>query len=371
MTARKPRQSGIELVKILAIFLVVLSHVTQTLFTPQGLWGYAGGAFWDLDAPAADWQHFALLLCMDAGVIGNGIFFLASAWFLCGSSQVKPEKFLRMELNVWSVSVLVLLGFLAAGLRPGLTTIIPCCFPTLFSTNWYITCYLMLYLVHPYCNRLIYNLSKRDLLGLTAGLVFCYVFLGTLSPGMLFSSQLIVFLTLYFMVACLRQYPPRWLESARVNLLILAAGCTGVFLLLYGTNWLNTRSPGSISPMRWYTTQNFFNLMIAFSLFQLFRRLHFTSRWVNRLSGLSLLIYLLHDNILFKVYLRPLPLLWIFQKYGYGAVFGWVLLYALVLFAGCALLAGLYQAVTGKLFGRVSRLLAQKLFPDRQATCQH
>lgn len=355
MKYQRQRQSGIELLKIFAMLFIVISHVTQTLMTPYG----AAGAFWDLNAPAVTGQHFALWTMMDLGVIGNGIFFISSAWFLCGRTDLKPQKLLQMEGNVWLISVLMLAAFLLAGLRPDAKTIVVCLFPTLFSLNWYITCYMLFYLACPFCNRLMAGMTRQEFARTAGVLFFCYILLGTLSPGILFSSQLIVFFTLYFVICYIRQYLPRLAESVRCNLLLLACGLAGMALTLLATSWINTRLPGAISPMRWYTTQNLFNVMIAFSLFQLFRRVHFVSRGINRIAGLSMLIYLLHDNLLVKTHLRPLAFVWLSETYGFRHIAGWVLVFALGLFAGCAVLGGLYQLVTRPLFHHAAQALAR------------
>ena len=68
---RAARDSGVELLKVIAIFLIVVSHVLQTLDGPMSL-----------DRETADPWRFSLSFFRYTGFVGNMIFFVSSAWFL-------------------------------------------------------------------------------------------------------------------------------------------------------------------------------------------------------------------------------------------------------------------------------------------------
>lgn len=70
------RRSGVELLKIIAIFLIVISHVTQSLENESLQSGII-----HLGQATTDIQILILTLLRQAGALGNNIFFISSAWF--------------------------------------------------------------------------------------------------------------------------------------------------------------------------------------------------------------------------------------------------------------------------------------------------
>ena len=84
---RKPtRNSGIELVKVIAILLIVCSHVVQTLG------GGNSDYTIDLSTATTDWVRLLITMFRYSGALGNTLFFVCSAWFLLDSKQVSGQK---------------------------------------------------------------------------------------------------------------------------------------------------------------------------------------------------------------------------------------------------------------------------------------
>ena len=158
----RERKSGIELLKIISILLIVISHVSQTV-------GSGSPALGGLDSNIATTnpQYIILMLFRHFGALGNITFFICSAWFLCeGDKKRNGEKILRIVLDVWIISMVYLLVFILAGEDLSIQDVIKSIFPTTFSNNWYITSYLMLYAIFPYLNWIIKKMSKKELLTL-------------------------------------------------------------------------------------------------------------------------------------------------------------------------------------------------------------
>lgn len=137
------RNSGIELLKIFAILLIILSHVTLTLGSKNVLIEYQDYAL-DLGIATTNPQQLVLVILEYSGMLGNAIFFICSAWFLLDRKTINKEKWWFMLLEIWSVSIVILVvvnilrtGNIAAKLM------IKSLFPTTFSLNWYMTCYLL------------------------------------------------------------------------------------------------------------------------------------------------------------------------------------------------------------------------------------
>ena len=84
------RDSGVELLKIIAVILIVISHVVLTLITENEYIPYSD---YLLDCTHATTNVTVLLLAVmrHFGALGNWIFFVASAWF-CWTAQKRPAR---------------------------------------------------------------------------------------------------------------------------------------------------------------------------------------------------------------------------------------------------------------------------------------
>lgn len=58
-----------------------------------------------------------------------------------------------------------------------------------------------------------------------------------------------------------------------------------------------------------------------------------------------MLIYLIHENHLFRMYFRPAIWQWIYLNFGYELILLWVLLYVLFLFVASSCIAILYKII--------------------------
>lgn len=76
------------------------------------------------------------------------------------------------------------------------------------------------------------------------------------------------------------------------------------------------------------------------SIFNIFRNCKFTNHTINYLSGMSLLIYIIHENLIIRTYIRPSLWNYIYNSYGYRFVIGWVFV-----LAGIVFVFGLFGAI--------------------------
>ena len=353
----KERKSGPELLKILAIVLIVLSHVTQTLVMDHPRFaGHTPYAFLDITGGTTDPQQLVLVFLRGLGALGNTIFFSVSAWFLLDSKGCSGKKILKMLLDIWAVSVGFLILFKLCGGTLWAGAIKKGLLPTFYEMNWYLTAYLLFYTVHGFLNTMLEQLSQARLLCLSAGLVVLYFVFGTFFPDHFFPSHLIVFLTIYMAVAYMKRYLPRFSESTRANLLLLGISAAGQLLLILGTDYLNLKGH-PVNMLKWNSNQNLFNLTAALALLNLFRGLRLQNRGINRVAGLTMLVYLIHENFLVRMILRPLIFIEIRRVFGYDAILFWVFAFAAGLFLASLAGAFLYRISFEKLTARISESL--------------
>ncbi|MCD8281968.1 MAG: hypothetical protein LUC22_01795 [Prevotella sp.] len=104
----RQRLSGVELLKIAAMFMIVISHVVQTLHSENSLIPYDDYIV-DLTHATRDIQQFTLTIFRYFGNIGNLIFFVCSAWFLLEKKSKDNGKIYSMLTEIWMVSVTILI----------------------------------------------------------------------------------------------------------------------------------------------------------------------------------------------------------------------------------------------------------------------
>ena len=91
----KSRNSGIEILKIIAIILIVISHVTQTLYSNNPI--FSNEYVLEVRYSSKNIQHLILAWFSTFGAHGNLIFFVSSA--LCFASELIMFCHLNLKQN--------------------------------------------------------------------------------------------------------------------------------------------------------------------------------------------------------------------------------------------------------------------------------
>ena len=137
MDSRKTvrRQSGIELLRIIAMYLIVTHHMVNH------------NSFDFLGQPGSFRQVVLSLFQFVPGKIGIALFFIASAWFLStGTANLKNACrkiwVLECEILFWSIAGLVF-QLLINPEVVHFQQVIMAFFPTITQLWWYTTCYAL------------------------------------------------------------------------------------------------------------------------------------------------------------------------------------------------------------------------------------
>lgn len=115
---------------------------------------------------------------------------------------------------------------------------------------------------------------------------------------------------------------------------------------------------------------NPFLLAMSIAMFNIARNIHFKNRFINYISKLSLLIYIIHENIILRTYFRPAMWNYVYKRFGYSDVIQWVFIISFIIFIFGILCSILYvltlqrfvNKVSGKLYEvvRIKYLLFEK-----------
>ncbi len=341
----KVRESGIELIKVIALLMIVIYHCIIT--AGNGIFVNAGIVY---DVATESLTGRVLQVMCYMGNIGNLIFYIASCWFLVDKSSVRINKVAVIIVDCVVVSIGVVLIAMALGKEVAIADIIKSCFPLTFCLNWFIVAYILIYLLHPLFNMILEiamalgkEVAIADIIKSCFPLTFClnwfivaYILIYLLHPlfnmilesitqhrllqyNMLFGvlycviaqingeaffyTDLVGFIGIYFMVAYAKKYMMKIIDKIKINVIMLISGVICLVILQCATNKIGMYVT-FLDMQKWNKLCNPMVIVIAFSLFNIFRQIKFKSSVINYVSSLSLLVYILHENYIFRRYFR-------------------------------------------------------------------
>lgn len=355
----KKRASNIELLKVIAIILIVIAHNAPEANNVK-LRGELEFLF-QTNYATGNWQELMVIINFHLAQLAVCVFLVCSAWFLVDSKAINPKKIFRMWVDLIFISV----AFATATkiIYPEMTwkTYIRSFLPFSTNANWYISCYLLLYAVHPLLNIIIHGVPKRSLLLFVLGSSVIYCFLIFLIPaGGFYCNQFIEFIVVYFIIAYCKLHLKSLMEDKKLNLIV----CIGSFMLLMceivGTNYLGLKiGRFSHSLGHWRTFINPIIILCAISLLNLFRTLQFNSRFINYISSCSMLIYIIHENWLIREYVRTDYFRWVYYTFSYDRLLLWCLFLAIISFVASLAITVIYKlAIQKKIYALSDKIYA-------------
>ena len=359
------RDSNIDLLKVIAIFMIVLCHTGISMTYAAS--GHADAEwFYDINALPNTLEKFALTFFNYCGYLGNDIFFVCSAWFLLGKKQNRKIKILKLELDVWLISVLYLVIFLVSGVHMNGSTMLRAVTPTTFDNNWFVTAYMLFYFIYPWLNQGIERIPRNHLKYgclFFAFLICIWVpFFQQWAEFKFYFSYPMMWVLVYFCIAYLKTYHMDLLNSRKFAVTLFLVGFLGLIGEMAATYFFGSYTflIGG-SGMRWNMWWNPFEWFFAFGAFNIFRTFHFRSRFINRISSLSLLIYLIHENFLVREHWRPHLYMLIHNRFHNQHVALWFLLAAFLTFVVSAVLAYFYQQTLQKVVYRIADRFEERI----------
>lgn len=362
---KKERESGIELYKVIAIFLIVLSHVIQTLTEPNYVLGVGEGTFINIATATTDLNVLLLALFRICGALGNNMFFICSAWFLVNSKKMSLKKVIHMILDVWIINMIVFWGLHAIGIQFQVSDTVRTFFPTTFANNWYITCYLLFYLIYPFLNRMLEQLNISEHFALTSFLFMIYFIIPVLpleEINLFFANELVIFLATYVIVSFIKIYKNEWTENLKLNKGILFVSIVSYVVLILSVDYLGLRTNYFLNRLvRWNMNNSLFMFLIAFSSFNMMKKKKFINRTINYFSSLSLLVYIFHENLAFRRYFRPVIEFSILRRFGIEHAFICAVFMAVSLAILSFIISAVYKIFFTKIVSKLSSIISRNI----------
>ena len=283
------RQSNIELFRIIVMLGIVAHHFVVS----SGLL--------DLMQPTLEYSNDVYLWLFGMwGKIGINCFVLISGYFMC-TSQFTWKKFIKLICEIEFYKILIYIAFLFFGRESiSITRIFQVLSPITNLSTDFISGYLVMFLLVPFLNLLIQNLSKRQHLYLI-GLSLLFFTVWDQFPSVTIPmSYPIWFSVMYIIGAYIRHYPlqnniARFLFDSKLGAgLMVCAAMSSVLIMLL------LRQLGIISwwPHKWVADSNApLAVLTSISCFNFFRKLDVKpNKLINTISASTFGVLLIHAN---------------------------------------------------------------------------
>lgn len=288
-----------ELLRIVSIFMIIVFHcVLKSGFSFQ---------------PGFSMNKLIIKCFWMLGEMGVNLFILISGYYMV-NSQFKWKKLIlllaEVQFYTWvTIWLGIKLGIYALS---DLKSIFLAFFPVTLDLYWFITAYILVYILSPFFNLLIHTMDKKTYRKFLAVVLCLYSAIPTIfgiffnsTEGLLYYNRMIWLAIMYFVGAYIRLYVEVEGEKRKENskkyvgwvLLAAAVMVSSILLIDHFNNFFAML--GTIEPAYFWSPNTLPMVLLSIGVFGLFRGLSIPYQPViNKLASTTLGIYLLHDGVL-------------------------------------------------------------------------
>ena len=286
------RKSNIELLRIVSMLLIISFHYVLK----------SGYVYNELDL-----NTFIVKLFYHFGELGVNLFILISGYFLIkGKFSYKKLILLLVEVLFYQAFIYTICYFAGIYHYTSFRDLIFVIFPTIFAQYWFITAYVLLYLLSPFLNKFANSLDQNTYKKFLLLLLFIWSFIPTVfgifhntSEDLLYYNRFIWFIVLYFTAGYIRLYGFNIFKK-RKNTLLIAGICFSLIIISIFTIHYFRKSfelLGLTEIAYFWPPNSILVFGLSISIFYLFLNMNIkSSRIINILASTTLGVYILHDN---------------------------------------------------------------------------
>jgi len=262
----------------------------------------------NLAEQALTFNKIFLQMITFGGELGVYCFILITGYFMINST-FKVKKFLKLIFEVLFYSIIIMALFYGFGLAEfDISLFIRSLLPITYSVYWFVTAYVVLYILSPFINKLLKNLSQKMHLALIGVLFILGPVSSSLFLGKLGITNIGLFILFYAIAAYIKLYPNAcrsFFNAGRSNFI-----AAGVIYLMFILSVLVFDLIGLRIDIFAQNATHFIALnsplilLCAVCLFLGFKNLKMPdSRVINQIALSVFGIYLIHDNIFIRSFL--------------------------------------------------------------------
>lgn len=287
------RSSNLELLRIISMLMIIAHH-----FAVHGGFNIVEKEF--------GINKIIIQILSSGGKFGVNLFVLITGCFLINSKfNLKKLIALIIQNLFYSVIILLVFSIFPLEITIGIKKIIKSFFPIIYSLNWFITVYIILYIFTPFINKFINIISKQEYLKLIFLLITLCSFIPTFSLGNLAFSELSWFLMLYLIGGYFKLYPNNYTEKVLFNFMYGILFYLLICISFIVFDFLGIKYYFFVKGAVYFAGQKSFPLLISsIGIFLGFKNLKIKNmKVINKIASTTLGIYLIHDNFLVREFL--------------------------------------------------------------------
>lgn len=288
---KQARQSNFEILRMLSIVMIVAFH---------SIWerGLSFNYEFSINKLLYD------ILCY-FGELGVNCFILISGYFL-PTTTFKWKKLFLLILQVYFYFYgcrIAIIMFTKAPIDA--YDLSSWFFPILQGQWWFISAYILCYILTPFLQKLISTMNKKEFeLLISSQLLIWSVFptifltaIGKAADSMIFYNRYIWMIFLYFVGAYIKLYGLSILDTAKRSFAVFLSTAALLFLHIFLIEFLFNDTKMAI---HFWDINSLFQLFLSISLFCFFKNLNLGCHpKINRIASCVFGIYLLHEGPLF------------------------------------------------------------------------
>lgn len=292
---KKKRDANIELLRIVAMLMIITLH-----------FNIHSKALLVLGEPASNVQIFATVLEAIA-ITGVNVYVLISGYYL-SSSKVRLSKVLLLILQVYFYTLLISGAMMFVGaysVKPEdkLDRALRYLFPISSEHYWFVTAYVIMYVLAPVMNAAVNTLERKQLKTVIIGLLTWFCFIKSIVPVKFGTDRMGYdfgwFICLYLIAAYIRKYNIVLFRDAKksalvylISVVVIAAFSLAFYKINFDTGNFNYYAE---VPCHY---NFFFALTGALGLFSVFRFMrlkeNLLAEVIRIIAPYTLGVYLLH-----------------------------------------------------------------------------
>ena len=290
----KKRQTGIELLRIIAMFAIVMGHFIEH-----------GGGFTNHDV-ITDKLYISEQLFEALGAFKVNVFIIITGYFLIDRPNIKyKDRLSKLWKSEIIYSVLIMIIVVLCGVHVSLIEIVKSIIPTITYRYWFITLYFVLILFTPALNRVVSSLNKKQyknvlyvIIGVTCVWQTIMPFATTIDDNRGYS--ILWFVALYVLGGYIKKFGLN-INIGRIKLTGLYVLCT-ILQLAYTLFWQVVQGKSNmIINIPYYNS--IFVLAESVILLKIFMSFNFntkTDKVINLIASSVIGVYLISDNPLIR-----------------------------------------------------------------------
>lgn len=276
---KKQRSSNIELLRMVAMFLVLLVHADY----------FSLGAPSVMDVKNHPIDSFWRIFFEAVSIVCVNVFVLISGWFGIKATFRGGANFIFQCL--FFLTGLYVVTLLIGSSELSLKGLAGCIFAT--KLNWFIKAYLLLYILSPVLNKFVDNTDRKEFKWILIGFFLFVCTYGWIGAANFICDgySTLFFIGLYLLARYVRIYSPIWTTmSYKKDLLVYWVVTIFVTIVSFSTPLLLNRN----FPLSFWSYNSPTTIVAALFLLLSFSKIKLQNRFVNWCGISCFAVFLMH-----------------------------------------------------------------------------